>query len=217
MAPSASPQTHTSFYVRFLLRSCDIIIGLIFLVVFAVPMIIVAVTIYIEDRHNPLFYQQRIGKDRKPFGIIKFRTMFVDPARFDGQNTDPKIAGTGAARDQFQTTVPNDLRITKVGRILRPTHVDELPQVMNVLLGHMSFVGVRPDVPVQVSDYTAQEWVDRHVARPGITGVAQISDDVTSIAKRTSYDLDWVTNRSFTLYVQTLWRTVGKVLKRNSL
>jgi len=217
MATFPSPQTQTSFYTRFLLRSFDILGGFIFLAVFAVPMIIVAVAIYIEDRHNPLFYQQRIGKDRTPFGIIKFRTMFVDPARFDGQNTDPKIAGTGAARDQFQTTVPNDPRITKVGRILRPTHVDELPQVINVLRGHMSFVGVRPDVPVQVSDYTAQEWVDRHVARPGITGLAQVSHDVTSIAKRTSYDLDWVTNRTFMLYIQILWRTVGKVLKRNSL
>lgn len=217
MMPNPSSQTRTSFYVRFLLRSFDILIGLICLAVFIVPMVIVAVAIYIEDRQNPLFYQQRVGKDCQTFRIIKFRTMFVDPARFDGQNTDPKIAGTRAARDQFQTTVPNDPRITTLGRRLRPMHIDELPQVINVLLGHMSFVGVRPDVPVQISDYTTQDWVDRHVARPGITGLAQISHDVTSIAKRTSYDLNWVTNRSFRLYVKILWRTVGKVLKRNSL
>ena len=217
MTPSPSPQTRAAAYIDPLLRLCDIVLSILALIGFAIPMAIAAAAIYLEDRQSPLFYQQRVGRDRKLFRIIKFRTMFVDPTRFDGAKAEQGIEGTAAAREQFQTTVPNDPRITKAGQILRPIHIDELPQLLNVLLGQMSFVGVRPDVPVQVSDYTSQEWIDRHVARPGITGLAQISPHVTDLASRTALDLEWVRHRSLGLYIRILWGTGDKVLRRNSL
>jgi len=89
--------------------------------------------------------------------------------------------------------------------------------MLNVLLGDMSIVGVRPDVPVQEADYTFQEWNNRHVLRPGITGLAQIDSSVDSMAARTALDLEWVHNRSIRLYATVIFRTFFKVLKRNSL
>jgi lipopolysaccharide/colanic/teichoic acid biosynthesis glycosyltransferase len=217
MSISPSPQMTASTSTDILMRGCDLILAVVFLLLFLVPMMIIATLIYLEDRSDPFFYQQRIGRGCRPFKIVKFRTMHVDPNRFNGSTADPSLAGTVHARQKFQTTVPNDPRITRVGRILRPTHLDELPQVANVLLGQMSFVGVRPDVPVQVSDYTPQQWVDRHVARPGITGLAQVSSDIDSTAQRTAYDLQWVAERSLPKYLNVILRTVGKVLRRNSL
>lgn len=137
--------------------------------------------------------------------------------RFVGEVDREGEENIAAQREKFITTSANDTRITQVGRFLRPAHLDELPQLLNVFLGEMSLVGVRPDVAVQEADYEPQEWIDRHVLRPGITGMAQVDPTVDSMKARTERDLTWVRNRSVGLYFRLLLETVGKVLKRNSL
>ena len=201
----------TSFLIRFL----DLALTLAALLIFALPMVIIAALIYLEDHAPILFRQPRVGKAARVFEIYKFRTMYNDASRSVGQAEDD--GDLDDARTRFVTTSQNDPRITKVGRILRPLHLDELPQLLNVLNGDMSLVGVRPDVPVQQADYTPFEWTQRHVFRPGITGLAQVNPNIESLADRTSCDLKWVTDRSLKLYVKILFLTVAKVAKRNSL
>lgn len=196
------------------MRAMDLLLALVLFAVTALPMLVIAGLIKLEDRGPILFRQPRVGQHRRGFSIAKFRTMTHDPGRATGAASGPVSA---AEREKFQTTSPGDARITRVGRVLRPLHLDELPQVLNVLRGEMSLVGVRPDVPVQEADYTPQQWVDRHVLRPGITGLAQIDSTVDNMAARTAHDLTWVRTRSFGLYLKILIGTVTKVLKRNSL
>lgn len=212
MPPSADiPPLKTADLV---MRAVDLALALAILAFSALPMLLVAGAILLDDRGPVLFRQPRVGRARRRFSILKFRTMTHDPNRATGAAIGPV---SSVERERFQTTIPGDPRITRVGRILRPLHLDELPQMINVLLGEMSLVGVRPDVPVQEADYSPQEWVDRHVLRPGITGLAQIDSTVDSMAARTARDLEWVRNRSLRLYASILLATFGKILKRNSL
>lgn len=196
------------------IRVMDLILATVMLLLTGVPMIVIATLIMLDDGHPVLFRQTRVGRGGRTFTILKFRTMTFDRNRATGS-----VVGhvTAEDRQKFQTTISGDPRITRIGRILRPLHLDELPQVLNVLRGDMSLVGVRPDVPVQQADYTPQEWIDRHILRPGITGLAQIDPSVNSMATRTARDLEWVRNRSFRLYLLILIRTFSKVIKRNSL
>lgn len=196
------------------IRSIDILGASFGLVLFSIPMLVIACMIFLEDGAPVFFKQSRVGKDKKPFLILKFRSMYNDPKRASGEI---KSADTiNSDRITFVTTSVNDTRITTVGKLIRPFHFDELPQLANVLLGSMSLVGVRPDVPVQEVDYDVGTWNLRHRYRPGITGLAQISPNVSSMEERTAYDLQWVQNRSFALYTSILLRTVSKVLKGNS-
>jgi len=207
-SPPESPLTSA------LLRLLDLLIAGPLLALVLLPMLIISLLIWLDDRGSVFFKQTRVGKNLKPFRILKFRTMFVDPYRASGETTG---GNAKTERPAFQTTKKGDSRITKVGRFLRPTHLDELPQLINVVKGDMSLVGVRPDVPVQVADYTEEIWVKRHRFLPGITGVAQVAPNVASTEHRTSLDMEWVDNRSIKLYVAVLFKTFGKVLKRNSL
>jgi lipopolysaccharide/colanic/teichoic acid biosynthesis glycosyltransferase len=141
--------------------------------------------------------------------------MVVDKHRHSGRLDDG--AQIQNQRSSFQTTSENDPRITRTGRFLRPSHLDELPQILNVLLGHMSLVGVRPDVPVQQPNYSDADWELRHRHRPGITGLAQISPHVDSNETRLAYDLAWVNDPAFGTYWLVLLKTVLKVFRFNSL
>ncbi len=197
------------------MRICDLFIAVPVAIIFAIPMLVAAFAIWLEDRDSVLFKQTRVGQGTRPFKILKFRTMYTDKSRVMGD--EHKSSPSKEARAQFQTTSANDSRITKVGKVLRPIHMDEMPQLLNVVLGHMSLVGVRPDVPVQEADYTPEVWQERHLLRPGITGFAQVDSTVQNTAQRTAQDLRWVRNPSVGAYAQTLLQTVTKVLKRNSL
>lgn len=197
------------------IRICDLCIAVPMTALLALPMLIAAAAIWLEDRDSVLFTQVRVGQGTRRFKIYKLRTMRSDNSRLKGDEHTGHPSKE--ARAQFQTTKPNDGRITKVGRVLRPIHMDELPQLFNVIFGHMSLVGVRPDVPVQEADYTPEVWQERHQLRPGITGFAQVDPTVQTSEQRTTQDLRWVRNASLGAYFWTLLRTVSKVLKRNSL
>ena len=197
-----------------LMRVMDLALAVLMLFVSALPMLFIAGMILLDDGRPVLFRQVRVGRGGRRFTILKFRTMTHDRNRATGSVMGPI---TAADRLKFETTVSGDPRITRIGRVLRPLHIDELPQILNVFSGDMSMVGVRPDVPVQEADYTFQEWSRRHVLRPGITGLAQIDGSVNNMAARTALDLEWVCNRYIKLYLIVLFRTFFKVLKRNSL
>ncbi|WP_299968649.1 sugar transferase [uncultured Roseobacter sp.] len=199
-----------------LMRLADLLICMLFLPVTLLVLCVVTIAIKLDDAGPVFFRQTRVGRGTEPFPMLKFRTMYADPARVSGDATSTD--DLAAERARFQTASANDPRITRVGRFLRKTHLDELPQILNVLKGDMSMVGVRPDVPVQRADYTAEEWHLRHVLRPGITGLAQIDPRANGIpGVRTERDLEWVRRRSFALYLSILVGTFRKVLNRSGV
>lgn len=198
-----------------LIRTADIALSASGLLVLAVPMAIVAIAIR-ADGGPALFRQRRVGRCGMPFEILKFRTM-----RHSGEAGSGEVRGEGAtalaeARQRFQTTQMNDPRITRVGAPLRKLHIDELPQLLNVLKGDMSLVGVRPDTPAQEQDYSSEYWRVRHSLRPGITGTAQLINAAT-MAERTARELEWLEKPGFGRYVGILVATVAKVARRSGI
>lgn len=195
---------------RIIIRALDVALSSVGLAFLSIPMSVVSFLIWLDDRGSPLFRQLRVGKNGKPFTIVKFRTMRIDVEQFQGE-----VRGAGdKSRADFRTTVANDPRITKLGRHLRRSHLDELPQLFNVLAGDMSMVGVRPDTPVQEDDYPAEYWSDRHRLRPGLTGPAQLYSDTATLSQRTLLEREWLADPSLRRYVTVLMETAAKVLKR---
>lgn len=197
------------------LRGLDILISSVSLLLFSPLLLVLVLLIKLGDPGPAIFRQQRVGRDRKPFYIKKFRTMFHDPNRSDG--LVGKDSSLEEARKKFVTTAKNDSRITPIGRFLRKSHLDELPQLLNVLNGEMSLVGPRPDVPAQEADYLTQVWKKRHAVRPGITGVFQIQPTPSTMKIRNASDRYWVMNRSVWLYIVLLLATFRKIIRLNSL
>jgi exopolysaccharide biosynthesis polyprenyl glycosylphosphotransferase len=183
-------------------RGFDIIVSL-FLLIVTLPVTAVAAIAVKLDGPGPLFYrQQRVGQYGKSFTILKFRSMREDAEK------------DGIARWAQQ----NDCRITRVGRILRRTRIDEIPQVLNVLMGSMSFVGPRPERPVFVQSLAEKipHYDMRHSLKPGITGWAQINypygaSDEDAKAKL-AYDLYYIKNWSIFLDLVILFQTASVVL-----
>jgi exopolysaccharide biosynthesis polyprenyl glycosylphosphotransferase len=174
--------------------------GLIFLSPF---MLLVALAIRLESK-GPIFYAQvRTGLDGRPFPVIKFRSM-----RIDAESSGPGW------------TVKDDPRVTRVGQLLRRLELDELPQLINVLLGQMSLVGPRPERPVYVQQFRDQipRYMERHREKAGMTGWAQVNGlrGDTSITARTSYDLWYVENWSLWLDVKIILRTIWMVIMRKN-
>lgn len=157
-------------------RGFDIIVSLIALFVLLPLFLVIALAIRLQDG-GPVFYrQQRVGLHGRLFCIFKFRSMVPNADRIGGH-----------------ATADGDQRITRVGRFIRRTSMDELPQLLNVIAGDMSVVGPRPDVPAQRDLYSATEFERRHSVRPGITGLAQalLRSDATA-EQRKALDLDYV-------------------------
>ncbi|WP_433727249.1 sugar transferase [Actinoplanes sp. CA-051413] len=162
-------------------------------------ILVVAAWIRIADGRGILFVQDRAGLGGVPFRMLKFRTMVHDSVALSAQL---------GISDPFGL-VENDPRITRCGRFLRRTSLDELPQLVNVLRGQMRLVGPRPDVLPQVANYSAED-ARRLEVKPGITGWAQINgrDDI-DWPQRFALDRWYVDHRSVTLDLRILWRTVA--------
>jgi exopolysaccharide biosynthesis polyprenyl glycosylphosphotransferase len=194
-----------SFARTFMKRSFDIVCSLIIMVLTLPLMLLAALAVKLEDR-GPVFYsQERVGKDGATFFVHKFRSM----------RTDAEKGG------KPQWAQQNDPRITRVGNFMRKTRIDELPQVLNVLKGDMSFVGPRParqyfvDQLIEVVPY----YNVRHSVKPGITGWAQVRYGYGSSAEdalqKLQYDLYYVKNNSLFLDVLILIDTLKVVLFRS--
>lgn len=179
---------------RFAKRLMDVGGAVIGLVVLSPVMMFVAVLIKLDSR-GPVFYvQERMGLDARPFQMLKFRSMKKN-AEADGPGW----------------TVEDDPRITRLGHIIRQIDVDELPQLINVLLGQMSLVGPRPERPIYVNQFrrSIPRYMERHWEKAGMTGWAQVNGlrGDTSITERTKYDLWYIENWSLLLDIKILIRT----------
>lgn len=144
-------------FYRFFKRSFDAFTSSILLLLLFLPCLIIGLLIVLDSKGGPLFIQRRVGRYNKEFKILKFRTM-----RKDSENGK-------------YITCKNDSRITKIGKFLRVTHLDEMPQLINVLLGQMSFVGTRPEVRKFVDMYTDEMYATLYM-RPGITSSASVEN-----------------------------------------
>lgn len=177
-------------------RVVDSLVAAAALLVAAPILLLVALAIKYDSKGPILFRQQRVGLNTQSFEIFKFRSMVVDA---------PKLGS-------FATSA-NDPRITAVGRFIRRTSIDELPQLINVLKGDMSLVGPRPDVPAQRQLYTEAEWHERHLVRPGITGLAQATlRSSGSEEQRKALDLQYVRTASLALDLRIVLMTVRQVI-----
>lgn len=180
----------------FFKRVFDIIFSFLAIIVFLLPMLIIAIAIKIDSKGPILFKQDRIGKGGKVFKILKFRTMVVD------------------AEKEGVYSNNNDPRITKIGKILRNTSLDEIPQLFNVFIGDMSFIGFRPPLtyhPWTFDKYTAEQRKMFSV-RPGITGWAQVNGRKSvEWHKRIELNIWYAANYSLFLDIKILFMTIFKV------
>ncbi len=182
-------------------RGLDVFGSFLGLVMFSPLMLLTSILIKLESP-GPVFHvQERMGLDGRPFPMIKFRSM-----RIDAESTGPGW------------TVADDPRRTKLGKLMRRTNWDEMPQLINVLLGHMSLVGPRPERPVYVQEFREQipRYMERHREKAGMTGWAQVNGlrGDTSIAQRTAHDLWYVENWSLWLDIQIILRTMVMIVLR---
>lgn len=179
-------------------RLFDVVVSLIALALFWWLLILITILVRVKLGSPVIFKQERPGKNEKIFNLIKFRTM-----------TD--------ARDEDGNLLPDTVRLTKFGRILRSTSLDELPELINILKGDMSLVGPRPLAVSYLPYYTDKER-HRHDVRPGLTGLAQVSGrNAISWDEKFRYDLDYVDNLTFINDIKILFLTVKKVFIREGI
>jgi len=181
-------------------RLMDIVVSAWGLILISPLMMLMAILIKLDSR-GPVFYaQERMGLDARPFLMLKFRSM----------RQDAEAHGPG-------WTVEDDPRITRLGRFIRRVNVDELPQLINVLVGEMSLVGPRPERPIYVNQFrrSIPRYMDRHWEKAGMTGWAQVNGlrGDTSIVERTKYDLWYIENWSLLLDIKIFIRTLFNALQ----
>lgn len=187
-------------------RAFDVLTSVLGLVVLGPLIAVVGLLIKLESPGPVFFRQNRVGKDEKPFEIIKFRSMAVSAPGSETVRTDVEDMDSFVFRPVGQRTV--------IGRALRACSLDELPNLLNVLRGDLHLVGPRPDELELVAQYR-QEWRRRHRVKPGITGFAQVHGrtDLT-YSETMAYDLDYVDCHPFERDVKIMLKTLGVVLRR---
>jgi len=198
-------------------RVLDIMLCLALMPLALVLMAVMALAIRLDSRGPILFIQERVGQGGRRFQMYKFRTLehnSDDPASREFMKAF--VSGQIGQEEPNPDRLPYKpkARVTRVGRILRKTSLDELPQIFNVLRGEMSLVGPRPNVPWEVEAY--QEWhKERLEVLPGITGLAQVRGRSSiPFDVIVSHDIEYIRQQSLKLDVQILWRTVRCVLSR---
>lgn len=192
---------------RVVKRFFDLVTSSLLLLVTWPVMLLVALIIKLDSPGPALFVQERVGENGQPFDMYKFRSMVVDAERMKSSVAVPGRDGVIVHK------TPNDPRVTRVGRFIRRTSLDELPQIFNVLRGEMSLVGPRPELPWLVENY--EIWQRRRFAvPPGITGWWQVNGRSERLMHmHTEDDLYYIQNYSPLLDLQILWRTIGVVVR----
>lgn len=184
-------------YKNVIKRVCDLILALLLLVLAFIPMIIVAICIKIEDGGPIIYKSKRVGKNCKVFNVYKFRSMKVD-------------------RQELHSNLSHEQMVTRVGKVIRKTSLDELPQLINILKGEMSFIGPRPWIP-EYYEWFTDEQKKRNNVLPGISGLAQVKGrNGISIFKKIEYDLYYVEHISMWLDIKIVFETIVQVFKKTN-
>ncbi|MEY8305516.1 sugar transferase [Enterococcus faecium] len=187
-----------TFYQLFGKRILDILLSGIALIVLSPIILIVGILVRIKPGSPIIFKQERPGKSEKIFSMYKFRTM-----------TDE--------RDHNGEYLPDEIRLTKFGKMLRATSLDELPELWNILKGDMSIVGPRPLLVEYLPLYSERQR-KRHNVRPGLTGLAQVNGrNAISWQEKFEYDYLYIEDYSFTKDINIIWHTIKKVLKHDGI
>lgn len=185
-------------YRNFFKRFFDIVLSLTALILLSPVLLIVAVLVRVKLGSPVIFRQERPGKNERIFQLYKFRSM-----------TD--------GRDEYGELLPDEVRLTKFGRLLRSTSLDELPELWNILKGDMSIVGPRPLLVRYLPRYNGEQR-HRHDVRPGLTGLAQVNGrNAISWEERFAYDVEYVKRVSFLLDLRILFLTVAVVFRRSGI
>ncbi|NLM45160.1 MAG: sugar transferase [Clostridiales bacterium] len=185
-------------YEKYIKRPIDFVLALIGIIVLSPVLLIIAILVRINLGSPVLFKQGRPGLNERIFTIYKFRTM-----------TDE--------RDENGELLPDSMRLTKFGKFLRSTSLDELPELFNILKGDMSFVGPRPLSVMYLPYYTDEERL-RHSVRPGLTGLSQINGrNTVNWEERFAYDIEYVNNITFINDMKILLKTIAVVFKREGI
>lgn len=190
-------------------RTLDVAVAGIALLLLLPLLALVAAAVWMGDGKSPIFRHMRLGRNGRSFGCLKFRTMVVDAEAA----LSAHLATNAAARAEWAAThkLADDPRVTALGRVLRKTSLDELPQLINVLRGDMSLVGPRPIVQAEVAHYGAA-FTPCFSVPPGVTGLWQVSGrSDTTYSERVALDLDYATRWSFKRDLVILVRTVPAV------
>lgn len=185
-------------YAKYIKRGLDVVLSFGALLVLSPVLLILTVLGAIMMKGNPFFTQQRPGKDEKIFRLIKFRTMTCE-------------------KDKNGNLLPDEQRLNKYGKLLRSTSLDELPELINILIGDMSIVGPRPLLVRYLPRYNAEQK-RRHTVRPGLTGYAQANGrNAISWEEKFRLDVEYVDHLSFGMDVKIIFQTVGKIFKREGI
>lgn len=196
--PTEEVNVSNGIYAKYIKRAMDFFLSFCAIVVLSPILLILTVVGAIAMKGNPFFTQLRPGKNEKIFKLIKFRTMTCE-------------------KDKDGNLLPDDKRLTGYGKFIRSTSLDELPELINILIGDMAVIGPRPLLPEYLPYYTEAER-HRHDVRPGLSGLAQIHGrNSVTWEEKFSYDLKYVENCSFLLDAETIILTVLKVIKREGI
>jgi lipopolysaccharide/colanic/teichoic acid biosynthesis glycosyltransferase len=200
----------------FVCRGIDLFLGVLLLLVFLPVMIVLALVIRLDSSGPVLFRQTRLGRSLKPFTIHKFRTMRngvshdIHRTFVLGLIAGEQPASAGEQKPAFKLS--SDQRVTRVGRILRRTSLDELPQLWNVVRGDMSLVGPRPPIQYEVDHYPPH-WFARFAVKPGVTGLWQVSGrSQVTLEEMIRLDIEYTRRRSPWLNLRIIARTIPAVL-----
>lgn len=185
-------------YAKYVKRILDFTLSLLALIILSPIMFILYILVRIKLGNPVIFKQMRPGKDEKIFKLYKFRTM-----------TDEK--------DEQGNLLPDEQRLTKFGKFLRSTSLDELPELINIIKGDMAIVGPRP-LLVQYLEFYNEEQKHRHDVRPGLTGLAQVSGrNSITWEEKFKQDIEYINNLTFVNDVKIIFMTIGKVFKREGI
>ncbi len=185
-------------YAKYIKRTLDLILSLMALIVLMPLMIIIGILVRINLGSPIIFKQKRPGKNEKIFTLYKFRTM-TDKRDIDGN------------------LLPDEYRLTKFGKFLRSTSLDELPELINIIKGDMAIVGPRP-LLVEYLPYYTEEEKHRHDVRPGLTGLAQVNGrNEISWEEKLKYDTEYIKEISFYSDLKIIFKTIKKTIKRKDI
>lgn len=185
-------------YAKYFKRMLDFLLSLSGIIILSPLLIILTVLGTFFMRGNPFFFQERPGKNEKIFKLIKFRSM-------DNR------------KDRSGNLLPDEIRLNKYGKFLRSTSLDELPELINILIGQLSIIGPRPLLVSYLPYYTEEEH-HRHDVTPGLTGLSQVSGrNYVSWEDKFAMDLEYVNNISFSMDISILLKTVSVVFKRENI